>query len=129
MLQARPFASSINGLMGSKLTPGEGDEPSKNSLLLAISSDKVRHVHCACAGCGVSTWACACAWHVHTPMLALPFNQGLCGGINTRVSKEVKLALDGADADAKPKVRAPRGGLANTPPPPPTCSLLYPALA
>ena len=73
MLQARPFASSINGLMESKLTPGEGDEPSKNSLLLAISSDKVRHVHCACAWCGVSTWACvgmhavacACAWHVH----------------------------------------------------------------
>ena len=58
MLQARPFASSINGLMESKLTPGEGDEPSKNSLLLAISSDKVRHVHCACAWCGVSTWAC-----------------------------------------------------------------------
>jgi F-type H+-transporting ATPase subunit gamma len=69
MLQARPFASSINGLMESKLTPGEGDEPSKNSLLLAISSDK-----------------------------------GLCGGINSRVSKEVKLALDSADADAKPKV-------------------------
>ena len=58
MLQARPFASSINGLMESKLTPGEGDEPSKNSLLLAISSDKVRHVHCACAWCGVSTCLC-----------------------------------------------------------------------
>ena len=45
MLQARPFASSINGLMESKLTPGPDDEPTKNPLLLAISSDKVRHVH------------------------------------------------------------------------------------
>ena len=72
----------------------------------------------------------ACAWRVHIPMLALSSNQGLCGGINTRVSKEVKLALDASPADNKPKVRAPRGGLANThprphlhlrpPPPPPT---------
>ena len=132
MLQARPFASSINGLMESKLTPGEGDEPSKNSLLLAISSDKVRHVHCACAWCGVSTWACvgmhavacACAWHVHAPMLALPFNQGLCGGINSRVSKEVKLAIDGASEDAKPKVRAPWGAWPTAPPSP--SHLLFP---
>ena len=50
-------------------------------------------------------------------MLALPFNQGLCGGINSRVSKEVKLAVDGASEDAKPKVRAPRGSLANGPSP------------
>jgi len=69
MLQARPFANSINGLMESKLTPGADDEPSSNPLLLAISSDK-----------------------------------GLCGGINTRVSKEVKLALDAAPSDNKPKV-------------------------
>merc|ERR1719424_1350299 len=68
MLQARPFASSINGLMESKLTPGEDDAPTENPLLLAISSDK-----------------------------------GLCGGINTRVSKEVKLALDAA-GETKPKV-------------------------
>ena len=48
----------------------------------------------------------ACAWHVHVHilMLALPSNQGLCGGINTRVSKEVKLALDAAPSDNKPKV-------------------------
>ena len=46
----------------------------------------------------------ACARHVHIIMLALPSNQGLCGGINTRVSKEVKLALDAAPSDNKPKV-------------------------
>ena len=46
----------------------------------------------------------ACAWRVHIPMLALSSNQGLCGGINTRVSKEVKLALDAAPSDNKPKV-------------------------
>ena len=73
-------------------------------------------------------------------MLALSSNQGLCGGINTRVSKEVKLALDASPADNKPKVRAPRGGLANTHPrphlhlrprhpPTPSPPLLYPALA
>ena len=53
-----------------------------------------------CVACG----AVACAWHVHVLMLALPSNQGLCGGINTRVSKEVKLALDAAPSDNKPKV-------------------------
>jgi F-type H+-transporting ATPase subunit gamma len=67
MLQARPFASSINGLMETKLTPGEDDPPSENPLLLAISSDK-----------------------------------GLCGGINTRVSKEVKLAIDAAAKAEQP---------------------------
>ena len=68
MLQARPFASSINGLMESKLTPGEGDEPSKNSLLLAISSDKVRHVHCACGvvrGEHLGLCAACTLWPVH----------------------------------------------------------------
>eukprot|EP00320_Phaeocystis_rex_P003820 CAMPEP_0119056660 /NCGR_PEP_ID=MMETSP1178-20130426/1273_1 /TAXON_ID=33656 /ORGANISM="unid sp, Strain CCMP2000" /LENGTH=276 /DNA_ID=CAMNT_0007037409 /DNA_START=29 /DNA_END=859 /DNA_ORIENTATION=- len=67
MLQARPFASSINGLMDAKLTPGEDDPPSEKPLLLAISSDK-----------------------------------GLCGGINTRVSKEVKLAIDAAVKAGQP---------------------------
>lgn len=82
----------------------------------------------------------ACAWRVHIPMLALSSNQGLCGGINTRVSKEVKLALDASPADNKPKVSAPRGGLANTHPrphlhlrlphpPTPSPPLIYPALA
>ena len=97
----------------------------------------LQHYQALCPSCSRNRARCkdgvrvrACAWHVRTPMLALPFNQGLCGGINSRVSKEVKLALDGADADAKPKVRAPRGAWPTPPPfPPPTCSFLYPALA
>lgn len=68
MLQARPFASSINGLMESKLVPTEEDAPPESALLLAISSDK-----------------------------------GLCGGLNSRVTKEVKLAIEAA-GEAKPKV-------------------------
>ena len=131
MLQARPFASSINGLMESKLTPGEDDAPTENPLLLAISSDKVRHVQCTAwhvHGVVCVAWCVwyvhdmrgkwvVCAWRVYSPMLALSSDQGLCGGINTRVSKEVKLALDAA-GETKPKVGAPRGGRANTRPRP-----------
>jgi F0F1-type ATP synthase gamma subunit len=50
-----------------------------------------------------------CAWRVHILMCALSSDQGLCGGLNTRVSKEVKLALDAADDERKPTVSAPRG--------------------
>jgi F-type H+-transporting ATPase subunit gamma len=67
MMNARPFAASINGLMDTKLAPAEDEAAPESSLLLAISSDK-----------------------------------GLCGGINSRVTKEVKLTLDAAEP--KPKV-------------------------
>ena len=73
MLNARPFAASINGLMDTKLAPAEDEAAPESSLLLAISSDK-----------------------------------GLCGGINSRVTKEVKLTLDAAEP--KPKVSMPRPG-------------------
>ena len=61
MKAARPFASSINGLMSEYLAPKEDDEAyaPESAALMAISSDK-----------------------------------GLCGGINSRVVKEVKRIFD-----------------------------------
>jgi F-type H+-transporting ATPase subunit gamma len=67
MLGARPFASSINTLMDTKLTPTEEDAAPESALLMAISSDK-----------------------------------GLCGGINSRVTKEVKLSLAATAAAGQP---------------------------
>jgi F-type H+-transporting ATPase subunit gamma len=54
MRAARPFAASINELMGTYLSPKEEDTP-ESKALLAVSSDK-----------------------------------GLCGGVNSRIVKEVK---------------------------------------
>jgi len=67
MRAARPFASSINDLMGSYLAPKEEDTP-ESKALVAVSSDK-----------------------------------GLCGGINSRVTKAVKLIYD-AEPEVEPKL-------------------------
>jgi len=81
MLAARPFASSIGGLMEPVLAPKEDEEAPESTLLLAITSDK-----------------------------------GLCGGINSRVVKEVKNII--GDGESPPTVMIVGGkgrdGLART---------------
>jgi len=65
MLKARPFAASVQSLLGPKLAPAE-DEVLDSTTVLAISSDK-----------------------------------GMCGGVNAKVVKEVKLMCEATESAGK----------------------------